>query len=90
MATNNNMRSSSGSSNVSTTGGSTRFENQKSGSESEAGSKLGMDGEASQLEQLAVFLKENWRPILTELVAAGVTAYLTHDAKTKTARKAAN
>jgi len=46
----------------------------------------GADG--PQLERFVAYMKENWKPILTQLVAVGVTAYLTHDAKTKMANRA--
>jgi hypothetical protein len=43
-------------------------------------------GEGSQLEQFVTYVKANWRPVLTELVAAGVTAYLAHGAKDKASK----
>jgi hypothetical protein len=42
---------------------------------------------SGQLDQFVSYMKENWKPILTELVAAGVTAYLTHDAKSKMSKR---
>ena len=37
----------------------------------------------SQLDQLVSFIKNNWKSVLTELVSAGVAAYLAHSAKEK-------
>ncbi len=39
-----------------------------------------------QLEQFVGYMKSNWRPLLSELVATGVTAYLTHTAKEKSTK----
>ena len=39
----------------------------------------GFDGE-NLLDQFSTFMKANWRPLLMEAVAAGVTAYMTYAA----------
>ena len=36
-----------------------------------------------QFEQVMAYIKENWRTILSEVVAAAVTAYLAHQKQTK-------
>ena len=43
---------------------------------------LGSSGEGTnQLEEFITYMKGNWKIILSELVAAGVTAYITHSKK---------
>ena len=55
------------------------------------GNKSAFNSEdGSSLEQFISFMKENWKPVLSELVAAGVTAYLTHDQKSKLSKTAKN
>jgi hypothetical protein len=51
----------------------------RDGGESEQGGE--------KLEQLTSFIKENWKTILTDLVTAGVNAYLIHGKKTKEANE---
>jgi hypothetical protein len=40
-----------------------------------------LDGAATRLEKLVTFVQANWKEILKDLVGAGVTAYLEHNAR---------
>ncbi len=49
----------------------------------------GFDGD-SIFDQFTSFMKSNWRPLLMEMVAAGVTAYMTHASPSSKSSKAPN
>jgi hypothetical protein len=40
----------------------------------------------NQLDQFVTYMKANWKTILTELVAAGVSSYLAHGIKDKASK----
>ena len=42
--------------------------------------------EGANLDAFVMYMKDNWKVILSELVTAGVTAYLAHSAKEKAAK----
>jgi hypothetical protein len=50
----------------------------RQGSQSGQSEQSSQSSEGGQLEQFVSYMKTNWKTLLTELVGAGVTAYLTH------------
>ncbi len=68
---------------------STPSSNQAMGSQSSPapqGQMQSQQSQGGQLDQFVTYMKGNWKTILSELVAAGVSAYLAHGAKEKSSK----